>query len=310
MEQIFSIFIKNNELFIILPIINTSIDETYLEVTADNQPLTIKTIHKKDEIEPIHIIIYDIIQVTNVTITKIQIKYQDKIIITKDITPEPPPNENAESQMAITTLFKDDYFLFPLYYEYYTKQGIDHFFMYYNGILNEEIRQIFNHPNVTLIEWDFPYWNNTNDQKYIHNAQMGQIHEALHKYVKNNYKYLIFCDFDEYLYIPNTQLKQFVFTYQDIDVFGFNNKWVQTIDGNIPTTFPTNFLAEDDVLYYGIRSKNIYKIQPSLQTVGIHSPKEPNVYFMPNLTMYQFYTWTNNQNRTIKDFPIHVTIKF
>ena len=212
MEQIFSIFIKNNELFIILPIINTSIDETYLEVTADNQPLTIKTIHKKDEIEPIHIIIYDIIQVTNVTITKIQIKYQDKIIITKDITPEPPPNENAESQMAITTLFKDDYFLFPLYYEYYTKQGIDHFFMYYNGILNEEIRQIFNHPNVTLIEWDFPYWNNTNDQKYIHNAQMGQIHEALHKYVKNNYKYLIFCDFDEYLYIPNTQLKQFVFT--------------------------------------------------------------------------------------------------
>ena len=127
MEQIFSIFIKNNELFIILPIINTSIDETYLEVTADNQPLTIKTIHKKDEIEPIHIIIYDIIQVTNVTITKIQIKYQDKIIITKDITPEPPPNENAESQMAITTLFKDDYFLFPLYYEYYTKQGIDHF---------------------------------------------------------------------------------------------------------------------------------------------------------------------------------------
>ena len=84
--------------------------------------------------------------------------------------------------LTITTCFKDDYELFPMWYDYYTKQGVEFFYMYYNGKITDEIKELFDKPNVILHEWDFNYWSPYAHR--LHYAQMGQLQHALHKYGK------------------------------------------------------------------------------------------------------------------------------
>jgi len=336
--QIFSQFVKNRQLYLILAIIDEPIDPSNLQITINHQPATLHSKHIKDKVEPIEILIYDIpetpetpethditttityqttLQTTNPTnTTTTNIAYHKTITTTPTTIIHPPQTKKT---IAITTLFKDDHNLFPLYYHYYKRQGIDHFYMYYNGKLKDlpqQARQTFQTPDndVTLIEWDFPYWNPP-QAKYMHNAQIGQIHDALHRYGKDSYDYMIFCDFDEYMYFDYTKIRDVVHQYTDIDVFAFSNIWAETVDRITPSTddpnniqFPTTIDASDEKLYYGDRSKNILKLQTTEHTIGIHTITHPNLYYAYNLTMYQFYTWTNNRNRYPRKFPIRVNL--
>jgi len=338
--QIFSQFIKNQQLYLIIAIIDQPIDTDNLQITINNQPVTLHSKHIKDTVEPIIVLVYDIppsIDTTTPDITttityKItqqstannttanntptNITYHKTTTTTPTTIIHPPP---TKKKLAITTLFKDDHYLFPLYYQYYKRQGIDHFYMYYNGKLKDlpqKSLQLFQeHPeDVSLIEWDFPYWNPP-QAKYTHNAQMGQIHDALHRYGKDSYDYMIFCDFDEYMYFEYTKIRDVVHQYPDIDVFAFSNIWAETVDRTTPSTtdpdnieFPTTIDASDEKLYYGDRSKNIIKLSTTDPTIGIHKITHPNLFYAYNLTMYQFYTWTNNKNRLPRNFPIQVTL--
>ena len=168
------------------------------------------------------------------------------------------------------------------------KDKVQHFFMYYNGILNNEIKKIFNYKDVTLIEWNFRYWN-PKKYKYKHHAQLGQIHHALYKYGKDNFEYMIFNDLDEYLFIPNNKLVKYIKLNTNINIFGFKNIWAKTktnnkkIEENLDISKPIGF---------GKRSKCIYMVS-SIQTIDIHKSNkmlkkkvEDN-----NNYMYHFYNW-------------------
>jgi hypothetical protein len=189
--------------------------------------------------------------------------------------------------------------------------------MYYNGIITPEIRKFFNKEDVTLVEWNFHYWN-PRGIKYVHHAQMGQIHHALYKYGKDVYDYMIFCDLDEYLHIPKNKfiesvnsltmptmptmpnLMQFIKINPDIDIFGFCNFWANTVDGNIPSTpyLPKKILAVSQPCEYRERSKNIYKVS-SINTIGIHQVSYDNTLSsITDLHMYHFYKWSY-KTRTI-----------
>jgi hypothetical protein len=330
--QIFSQFIKNRQLYLIIAIIDEPIDTNNLQITINHQSATLHSKDIKDTVEPIIVVVYDIppsidianqitttityktnIQTTTTTTTT-DITYHKTTTTTPTTVIHPPP---AKQKIAITTLFKDDHHLFPLYYHYYKRQGIDHFYMYYNGKLNNlpqpALQTFQEHPDdVTLIEWDFPYWNHP-QAKYKHNAQMGQIHDALHRYGKDSYDYMIFCDFDEYMYFEYTRIRDVVHQYPDIDVFAFSNMWAETLDRTTPSTdnpiqFPTIIDTSDEKLYYGDRSKNILKLQTTENTIGIHKITHPHLYYAYNLTMYQFYTWTNNHNRFPRKFPARVIL--
>jgi len=111
--------------------------------------------------------------------------------------------------------------------------------MYYNGIINDKIIKICNISNlldVTLIQWNYQYYNY--GCKYEHHAQPGQLHHAIYRYGKDICNYMIFCDFDEYLYIPDYTLLQYIMLNKDIDVIGFVNRWSKSIDNIIPKTLP------------------------------------------------------------------------
>ena len=62
---------------------------------------------------------------------------------------------------------KDDYQLLDMFKNYYTKQGVEHFYIYYNShTLPNELQQLQQQQqqqqqHTTIIPWDFPYWNKT-----------------------------------------------------------------------------------------------------------------------------------------------------
>lgn len=292
--RIFDIFIKNKFVYMILSINNVEINEKQICININSQVLNFNSKHVKNgPTEPIMIFIYD-----NPFIDY----HDDKIIsevgyknIIKRMNIEYIENKKYEYDLTITTLFKDDFNLFPMFYEYYKSQGVEHFYMYYNEIITENIRQVFDKPDVTLIEWNFTYW--LKNCKYIHHAQMGQLHDALYKYGKSNSKYMIFCDLDEYMNIENISLKQFILEHTEINTFGFCNIWSKTLDNKIPNKFPNKFIVGGKN-EYGSRSKNILKTD-NLNTFGIHTgicrceknwmPRDNSIL---NLNMFHFYNWS------------------
>jgi len=336
----FDIFYKNNKIHMIMPIYNTPASSKNITLTVNNNILQLTESHIKDSNEPIIVYIYEYITPPNTTIN-VNVKLINNMIqcynlvhihtgvykgINTDVmTQLNTINNETNKFLALTTLFKNDYYLFPLFYNYYKEQGVDHFFMYYNGVITPEIKKVFDNPDVTLVEWNFHYWN-PHGVKYVHHAQMGQIHHALYKYAKDVYDYMIFCDLDEYLHIPKNKivesesesesvrpnnneyidntLKQFIKNNPETEVFGFCNFWSDTIDGSIPSTphLPKKFLALRDPVKYLERSKNIYKVS-SINTIGIHQigdERHINMKHIVDLKMYHFYKWSS-KNRVIKN---------
>ena len=323
----FDIFYKNNKLYLIMPIYNQPYKADDFAAIHNEKKITPSEKYVKDSYEPISIFVYDISDnadannindfiTIHIEYKTIKRTYNLKHIVTNADTNTNTNADNTQKQfLTLTTLFKHDYYLFPFFYNYYKKQGVSHFYLYYNGIITPEIYTLFNQPrykNVTLIEWNFHYWNPQNF-KYFHHAQMGQIHHALYRYGKDISEYMIFCDFDEYLHIPRQNLRlqhQLLHGYikdnPGIDIFGFCNIWADTSQYQYPYTqmIPKKILAvaEHEHNPYYERSKNIYKVS-SIKTMGIHQLCD-DAYFdklksITNLKMYHFYKWSS-KTRTIE----------
>lgn len=321
----FDIFYKNNKIYLIMPIYNTPVNPNYIYITVNNKFLQLTEMHIKDSNEPILIYIYNYTSPPN-TLIKVNVNFMNKLIKSYDlmhiytkINITNSDNQNNSKFLSLTTLFKNDYYLFPIFYNYYKKQGVQHFYMYYNNVITPKIKKIFNKPDVTLIEWCFHYWNPI-EIKYCHHAQMGQMHHALYKYGKDTYDYMIFCDLDEYLHIPSKYfidkdkyndndektITKFIKNNSNIDIFGFCNYWANTIDNNIPSLttieFPNKFLTVKKPIEYLERSKNIYKVS-YINTIGIHQLGN-NFYnektCITDLEMYHFYKWSGRK-RDIED---------
>jgi hypothetical protein len=293
----FDIFHKNNKLILICPVYVNGINIKNLHISNNNIELKLCEKYSKIEYEPIEILIYDFI--SDSSVNTITVKYGE---ITKDYTLTHIKSE-ITGKLAVSTLFKDDYTLIDVFYNYYIKQGVTKFYMYYNGKLTEDIISKYNLPGITLVEWDFHYWNN--GCRFIHHAQLGQIHHAIYKYGKDVNEYMILCDLDEYLYIPKTSLIDYFEKHSNIDVFGFKNCWADTHEGIILDTIPTHIKCSDNILPFGERSKCVYKTS-AIATVGIHTYKDflyRHTISHENI-MFHFYKWSGkarnvNVNKSI-----------
>lgn len=302
---IFDIFIKNEFVYAILSINNREINERDIKFSINSQNLNFYFKYVKNgPSEPILIFIYNNPFELNNTIFEAKIDYNNSV---KKMAIDYILDNSYLYNLTITTLFKDDYEIFPTFYNYYKMQGVEHFYMYYNGIVTKEIKNFFNYPDVTLIEWNFKYF--LSGCRYLHHAQMGQIHDALYKYGKCNSKYMIFCDLDEYLNVEKTTVKQFIFDNPKINLFGFCNIWSKTIDNKIPNEIPKEIIIGDK-LDYGMRSKNIYKTS-EFNVIGIHTNKcrceidwYPVDKAIVDLNMFHFYNWSQTK-RNENAYKIH-----
>jgi hypothetical protein len=294
----FDIFYKEHSVYMIMPMYNEKVSSNEIIVQTNNSELTLTSEYVKNLYEPIVIFVYSYTCTTDTI--NLTVQYKDLInsylldnIVVSDI----------KIPLSLTTLFKNDYKVFPMFYNYYKNQGVSHFYMYYNGIVTDEITKIFNFDDVTLIEWDFNYWNDETC-KYTHHAQLGQIHHALYKYGKNVSDYMIFCDLDEYLHIPNITLYQCLLDNPDVDIFGFQNRWSITYDGKIPDMFPNTFLSSEKIKYKD-RSKNIYKVN-TIDTLGIHHPSKKTNNIKIGFDMFHFYNWGDKVRKIDCNIPIEL----
>lgn len=288
---IFDIFIRNDTLIINISFGNHPMDKNKLKIALEKCELEFKAEHLRDAHEPSHTLEY---QITNkpelVSPVPVILSYEE---ISHSTTCEIVPNVTENNSVALTTLFLNDYKLFPTFYEYYKNEGVDHFYMYYNGIANEEIQTIFDRPGVTLINWNFSYWN-PKGSRHTHNAQCGQMHNALYKYGKNNYNYMIFCDLDEYLHIDNSTLKDYMFENKK-NYYGFSNIWGRSLPDTPRYPFSLTFLRQKQKLYWGKRSKVVYDPE-IVDILGVHYPykfSRQGIAGVKELDMFHFYNWSN-----------------
>ena len=302
-------------LYIICSINNEPVETDKLDILINDNKLCIFDNIIKDAYEPIQILIYKLNENTINQNDKLnqyydlKVKYKNNI---QDFNFQLFDSVNNFS-LTLTTLFKNDYNLFPIFYDYYKNQGVEHFYLYYNGSLKnipENYIQIFDKTDVTLIEWDFRYYNNDvvehKNDKYCHHAQLGQMHHALYKYGKGNCKYMIFNDFDEYFHIENDEklkIKDYILKNDNIDRFGFCNCWSRTFEDKLPDKFPEKIYFSK-MLEHGDRSKNIYKVD-SVNYIGIHGfsgstsfvlhSNSTNLLTLENFKMFHFFKWTNKE---------------
>jgi hypothetical protein len=312
----FDIFHKNNDLYLICPVYTFDMTEienriNSISIKSEDKELEIKLKIYKIAYEPTLILIYNFN--SQETINKITVKYNNLTNIYKLCHRQTTKN----NYLAVTTLFKEDYKSIDIFYDYYEKHGYDHYFMYYNGKLTDEIKTLYNKSNITLIEWDFPYWNEDGWTTSIqHHAQLGQMHNAIYKYGKNEFEYMAFHDLDEYLYLQNKiRIKDFIYE-SNLVFYGFLNIFSNTVDssGNtiIPNKMPNQILVDKIAWPFCKCSKVIYKVD-RISTIGIHHPREfvdsEEISYNASSVMFHMQSWSGRTRKEIVFNPITIELK-
>lgn len=290
-QLFFDIFHKNNKLYLICPVYS-NIPRNLSDIKIYNNNIKIKLVNRISKIkyEPTEILIYEFN--TNQKINNINVEYQN---IKKKFKLE-HIKTSINNTLSITTLFKDDFKLINIFYNYYKKQGVNKFYMYYNGILNDEKKKLYKLPGIVLIQWNFKYWNNSGCFK--HHAQLGQMHHAIYRYGIENNEYMIFCDLDEYMHIPNNTLIKFINRNKSIDQIGFCNYWCNTLYNKIPPSFPNKFFIGEKH-NFKIRSKCIYKLK-SIKTINIHHDDSFNIQNPKKICkfyLFHFFNWCKKKRK-------------
>lgn len=278
----FDIFYNDDKLYLITPIYKSDIiiENIFIENAQLNKIIS------KDEYEGIRIIEYNILEKKD----EIHVEYnniKNKYTINY--------SDNDKFLLTITTLFKDDYDLIDIFYNYYTEQGVEYFYLYYNGKINDDIVHKYEkYQNITLIEWDFVYFN-YNNKNSIHYSQIAQMHHAIYKFGKNFSKYMIFCDYDEYLK-ADVKLRDLIKT--NYNSYGFLNIWAKTVNNEIPKEFPELFLVDIRMYKFTNRSKCIHKMD-SIETIGVHSghtylseQQKPILINLNGNKLFHFINWS------------------
>ncbi len=176
-----------------------------------------------------------------------------------------------DNNISAMTLFKDDYELMKQYILYYNNMGVDTFYLYYNGkidniLLDKIVEMNVNNLKIYLIEWNYPYYYNE-----YHYSQTMALNDIL--YILKNYsKYILFNDFDEYI-DNNINFNELINDNPNIDVFVFKNCFAKLGNETIKySDFYDKFNINDIIkgnYYDKFREKNLIKID-KISTMGVH----------------------------------------
>jgi FkbM family methyltransferase len=306
----FDIFARNNELILICPKYNKKLLYS-LQININNIILHDPNIIQAHE--DLYVVKYKIYNVNKDGNINVNVKFnglQKSYILYYKIF-------NKIYNIVHTTLFKDEDFLINKFIDYHENQGIEHFFIYYNGNL-DNIRPMIK-DNITYIEWVFPYKDTNNFF-----TQPSQINHALYKYGKPLSKFLLLTDLDEYIYIPNSTVRQLIVDNPNYEAYIFLNNWCDTIE--IPedinkyrqelnnSKLPLEFYRDTYIFPYGKRSKYLTKTDV-LNLNNIHSTIYKHIYINENNVIYHFFRWSpasvmrSERTRESEGFTNYVTFK-
>lgn len=249
---------------------------------------------------------------TGITIAKFDLptskEFQNIHVVYKTIENSFCLTENISRQkysLTMTTLFKNDFYLLDKYISYYTNQGIEHFYLYYNGLFDDFKNKYvcLENPNITWLEWNHEYHIDGDSEKGMSHAQFSQMNHALLKYGGLT-EYMGFNDLDEYMTVQMNDLKLRDLIEiellqeedQRLKTISFLNSW-STIGKHVPDSFPFEFYSSVKYDPYGLHSKCIHRTKYISLIQNIHARerfvgKDEVSFINTDLLLFHFYYWS------------------
>jgi hypothetical protein len=263
--KIYDIFIKNKTIYII----STHVSSKDVNVRITINDIILSEFSKK-EIEPIRYFYGPLPDSTTLLIKVNNNLY--KIIKIEDIEHIEPIE--AKHKLAFATLFKDDYSFIESSVKHYRKQGVDCFYLYYNGPTLPD--GLFQGADIIYKTWDIQPYMYSSPPNFIHNAQTAFLTMFQLKYFDNN-EYVILADLDEFIipYEDEMPLVDKLYVL-DEDVVKVKNHWAK-LNGNRITY---SSVASD--IWH--RRKCIYK-GSYVKAIAIHGPRDEIMYDCTDLRM-------------------------
>lgn len=210
--------------------------------------------------------------------------------------------QEPKKSLTMTTLFKDDFYLLGKYIDFYTNQGVEHFYLYYNGPM-DNLKTRHSSENITWLEWNHEYYIDGDSEKSMSHAQFSQLNHALLKYGGLT-EYMGFNDLDEYmsLRMKDVKLRDVIEIEllqeedQRLKTIVFSNTW-STTGSEIPVSFPFAFYASAKCHPYGVRSKCIHRTTyiPFIQSIHTRERSVANdtvSIHNTNFLLFHFYKWS------------------
>lgn len=175
-------------------------------------------------------------------------------------------NPITNNDIGIATLFKNDYRFIPTFYRYYKAQGVNQFYLYYNG--HTLPSDIFKASDIEYVLWPYAYWNH-GEGIHIHHAQMAAVTTFQYKYLPLC-KYLILCDLDEFIRHPTMKLSTYLSSAGEATARCVKNYW--TMLAKICEDSLVLQVTDTPNLFFE-RTKTIYSTGFT-NIFSIHKPKD------------------------------------
>lgn len=196
--------------------------------------------------------------------------------------------------LSLCTLFKDDYDLVPQWIDYYTRRGVEHFYLYYNGTLEELYRKApffkeFSPDIVTLKAWPYIYWKAPG----VHAAQPPAMHSGLYR---SNTDWLGFFDLDEYVNHCDIKLYLSSLNRNNTSSVVFDNSWAKMSHKNVHNTpIIRNKQKEPRRSKFIINTDNVIGC-------GVHRERKIRAgkQVFSHVIFFHFYDWSGRRNDVSK----------
>ena len=261
--KIYDIFIKKDIIYVISTLLTDN--DPLVKIGVNN---TILKEYSINEWEPMRYFCGQISNTDKIIITVNNILYKE--FKREDIEHIVPIEK--KHKLAFATLFKDDHLFLETTIKHYRKQGVDCFYLYYNG--HTLPNNIPSGPDIIYKKWDIqPYIWNSN--KWRHNAQTSFLCMFQQKYFEDN-EWIILADLDEFIinYSGGTILD--LLSRVNSEVIKVRNHWAKLENNTI--TYSSNNSGDH------IRVKSIYRGNFN-KFVGIHRPRDNSEKDCLNLRM-------------------------
>ena len=246
-------------------------DLNELKINIKNIKIINKSVFENDHYESSLSIILELEDVYN----DLYINISYKNIINKELYLE--QLNVIDHNISAMTLFKDDYQLLESYLNYYSNFGIEVYFLYYNGKINdtlmEYISNICNNSKIYLIEWNYTYWWNYGKDLKHHHAQTMALNDSFN-ILKNYSNHVLYNDLDEYFILDNyLNFNELIKDNSNTDIFIWKNRFCKMGDELIKyKDFNTNFnlskIIKGNYWDKG-REKFIVKLE-NINVIGVH----------------------------------------
>lgn len=132
---------------------------------------------------------------------------------------ETSTNEHMKYNLSICSVFNNEAYHLKEWIEYHQKLGVEHFYLYNNGSKDHfmfVLIPFMNDGMVTLVNWPgYPKTDDMDAQTWALSTQVPAFENAVNFVAKEETKWLMIVDIDEFVVCPQGNLAELLLDYDD-----------------------------------------------------------------------------------------------